>query len=306
MMGVTGLIFGSVTLGKISTLVPDIGAAKLAAARIFELLDSPTMIDPISEMGSPLEVVNGKVDVQKLKFEYPSRPDVPVLHGLSLAVKPGQTLALVGKSGCGKSTLVGLLERFYDPRSGSIQIDDKELRLVNVQNLRGHMSIVSQEPDLFNRTIFENICYGCAHNGAPISEKMVIEAAMEANAHDFIMSLPMQYDTVVGPHGDKLSGGQKQRIAIARSLIRKPRLLLLDEATSALDADSERLCQEALDRASAGRTTIMIAHRLSTIKSADCIAVFSRGTIVETGTHEELLKIPDGHYYDLVRDQIGA
>jgi len=201
-------------------------------------------------------------------------------------VKPGTTLALVGPSGCGKSTVVSLIERFYDPLSGEIQIDGYDLRTLNLSNARNNISLVSQEPILFDCSIWDNISYGLE---GKLTHEQVVEAAKLANIHDFILGLPNGYNTKVGEKGAQLSGGQKQRIAIARSLVRNPKILLLDEATSALDTESERIVQEALDRAREGRTCIMIAHRLSTVQSADCIAVVQDGKIVEKGTHLELI-----------------
>ncbi|CAF4985049.1 unnamed protein product, partial [Rotaria socialis] len=218
-------------------------------------------------------------------FSYPSRPDVSILNGLSFMAQRGETTALVGSSGCGKSTCVQLLQRFYDPTEGSVEldgtveIDDTPVNRYNIGWLRERIGVVSQEPILFQTTIRENIRFGKTN----ATQEEIEQAAKMANAHDFIKDLPQKYETLVGERGAQLSGGQKQRIAIARALIRNPRILLLDEATSALDRESERIVQDALDRASQGRTTIVIAHRLSTIVNASKIIVLNAGSVVEEG-----------------------
>ena len=208
-----------------------------------------------------------------------------------------QTVALVGESGSGKSTVIALLERFYDPDSGKILLDGAEIQKLKLQWLRQQMGLVSQEPILFNDTIRANIAYG---KQGEASEDEIVAAAEAANAHRFISGLPQGYDTSVGERGVQLSGGQKQRIAIARAIIKQPKILLLDEATSALDAESEHVVQEALDRVMVNRSTIVIAHRLSTIKGADAIAVVKNGVIAEKGSHEMLMKINEGVYASLV------
>jgi ABC-type multidrug transport system fused ATPase/permease subunit len=208
-----------------------------------------------------------------------------------------------GESGSGKSTIIALLERFYDVCGGSITVDGAELRGLNLRDARSHMALVQQEPGLFDRTIKANIAYGLAKDDAtPVSDDMIVAAAKAANAHDFISELPLGYDTPVGERGGAMSGGMKQRIAIARALVRQPRILLLDEATSALDARSERVVQDALDAARKGRTTVVVAHRLSTIKDADAIAVMARGRVAEIGTHAELMA-KQGAYAELVKHQ---
>lgn len=208
-----------------------------------------------------------------------------------------QTVALVGESGSGKSTVISLIERFYDPDSGHIYLDGVELRKLKISWLRQQMGLVGQEPVLFNETIRTNIAYG--KEGAATEEE-IITAAKASNAHNFISSLPQGYDTSVGERGVQLSGGQKQRIAIARAILKNPKILLLDEATSALDAESERVVQDALDRVMLNRTTVVVAHRLTTIKNADVIAVVKNGVIAEKGKHETLIKIQDGVYASLV------
>jgi ABC-type multidrug transport system fused ATPase/permease subunit len=304
MKTVTSILFAGLSLGNIAMFVPDIAAAVVAATNIFRLLDRESRMDSLCQAGRRFENMCGQVDFREAEFEYPSRADVAVIRGLNLSVAPGKTLALVGQSGCGKSTVVSLLERFYDVRSGSLKIDNEELRDCNLQNVRSYMALVQQEPDLFNRSVKENILYGLSHEeGIPVTDEQVVDAAKAANAHEFISKLPLGYDAPVGERGSGLSGGQRQRVAIARSLARCPRILLLDEATSALDARSEQVVQDALDVARMGRTTILIAHRLSTVKDADAIALVSRGKIAELGTHAELMA-KGGGYADLVRNQL--
>ena len=269
----------------------------------------------------PQDKLNGAITVENVTFQYPSRPEVQVLNGLSVSLNPGQTLALVGPSGCGKSTVVSLLERFYEPKSGCLKLDQQDIRDLNIRWLRQNIGLVSQEPILFDSSIADNIRYGA--NFREISDAEIIAAAQAANIHNFIETLPevdtvwfhqllnlnffmfvfQGYNTNVGAKGTQLSGGQKQRIAIARALVRNPRILLLDEATSALDTESEKVVQEALDKAREGRTSIVIAHRLSTIYNADVIAVIKGGQVAESGTHQELMKMK-GLYYKLNRYQI--
>ncbi|KAG0716696.1 Multidrug resistance protein 1A [Chionoecetes opilio] len=234
--------------------------------------------------------------LQGVHFVYPTRPDTPILQGLGVRVDRGKTLALVGSSGCGKSTIVSLLERFYNAQKGTVSINGKDVEALNVGWVRQQLGLVSQEPVLFDRTIGENIAYG--DNCRMVEEHEIVAAARKANIHTFIDSLPDKYNTKVGSKGTQLSGGQKQRVAIARALVRNPAVLLLDEATSALDTESEKVVQEALEQAQAGRTSIVIAHRLSTIQGADTIAVIQAGQVVEVGTHAQLLEMK-GHYHAL-------
>ncbi|KAG8193490.1 hypothetical protein JTE90_023740 [Oedothorax gibbosus] len=293
---IEGIIIGTAMLGQAVAFTPDYQKSKLAAARIFEILDLKSEIDIFSQEGTILGNIKGSVKFQAVQFRYPSRPNVEVLKGLDLQLEPGKTVALVGSSGCGKSTCMQLMERFYNIEEGQVLLDDVNIKDVNVSNLRSHMGLVSQEPVLFSYSIAENIAYG--KNYEPVDMNQIIEAARKANIHDFITSLPQGYETPVGLKGTQLSGGQKQRVAIARALLRDPKILLLDEATSALDAESERIVQEALDNARSGRTCLVIAHRLTTIQNADCIAVLNDGKIIEQGSHQELLKLK-GHYYKL-------
>ncbi|XP_068091619.1 ATP-dependent translocase ABCB1 isoform X4 [Hyperolius riggenbachi] len=299
----SAIVFGAMALGQTSSFAPDYAKAKISAAHIFSLLERQPLIDSYSTAGNAPEDCDGNVTFQGVHFNYPTRPDVKVLQGLDVTVTKGQTLALVGSSGCGKSTTVQLLERFYDPFDGGVCVDGGDLRSLNIQWLRAQMGIVSQEPILFDCSIAENIAYG--DNSRRVSQEEIEKAAKEANIQSFIESLPDGYNTRVGDKGTQLSGGQKQRIAIARALIRRPKILLLDEATSALDTESEKVVQEALDRAREGRTCIVIAHRLSTIQNADKIAVIQNGKVVEQGTHQQLLQLK-GFYHSLVSIQLGG
>ncbi|KAM9461318.1 bile salt export pump [Clarias gariepinus] len=294
---ISAIVTSGTALGRASSYTPDYAKAKISAARFFQLLDRVPKISVYSDKGEKWADFKGEIDFTDCKFTYPSRPDIQVLNGLTVSVKPGQTLAFVGSSGCGKSTSVQLLERFYDPDLGRVLIDGHDSTSINVPFLRSKIGIVSQEPILFDCSIAENIRYG--DNRRELSMDDVISAAKKAQLHDFVMSLPEKYDTNVGSQGSQLSRGQKQRIAIARAIIRDPKILLLDEATSALDTESEKTVQEALDKAREGRTCIVIAHRLSTIQNSDIIAVMSRGLVIEKGTHDQLMAL-NGAYYKLV------
>ncbi|KAI5395664.1 ABC transporter B family member 1 [Lathyrus oleraceus] len=283
------------------TLAPDFIKGGRAMRSVFDLLDRRTEIEPDDPDAAHVpDSLRGEVELKHVDFSYPSRQDMPVFRGLSLRAKAGKTLALVGPSGCGKSSVIALIQRLYDPTSGRVMIDGKDIRKYNLKSLRKHIAVVPQEPCLFATTIYENISYG--HDSA--SEAEIIEAATLANAHKFISSLPDGYKTFVGERGVQLSGGQKQRIAIARAFIRKAELMLLDEATSALDAESERSVQEALDRACSGKTTMIVAHRLSTIRNANLIAVIDDGKVEEQGSHSHLLiNHPDGIYARMIQLQ---
>ncbi|XP_069585914.1 ATP-binding cassette sub-family B member 5-like [Ranitomeya imitator] len=294
------LTYGAVAVGQTLSFAPDYAKAKSAASHLFALFDREPAIDSYSLQGKKPDNLLGNLELQQISFHYPSRPDVPVLQELSVNIHSGQTVAFVGSSGCGKSTSVQLLQRFYDPCQGALLFDNTNIKDFNVQWLRSQIGIVSQEPMLFDCSIAENIAYGDNTREVPLEE--IQRAARAANIHSFIEELPEKYNTSVGGKGTQLSGGQKQRIAIARALIRSPKILLLDEATSALDNESEKVVQQALDQARKGRTCIMIAHRLSTVQNADVIVVMKNGRVIEIGTHQELLT-KRGAYFQLVNAQ---
>uniref|UniRef100_A0A671WWP5 ATP-binding cassette, sub-family B (MDR/TAP), member 4 n=1 Tax=Sparus aurata TaxID=8175 RepID=A0A671WWP5_SPAAU len=298
---ISAVLYGAMALGEANSFAPNYAKAKLSAAHLMMLINSEPAIDNLSHKGDTPEGFDGNVCFDDVRFNYPSRPDVPILQGLNLKVKKGETLALVGSSGCGKSTTIQLLERFYDAREGRV-LDNVDVKRLNIQWLRSQMGIVSQEPVLFDCTLAENIAYG--DNSRTVTMEEIEAAAKAANIHSFIQELPQKYNTQAGDKGTQLSGGQKQRIAIARAILRNPKVLLLDEATSALDTESEKVVQEALDHASKGRTCIIVAHRLSTIQNADRIAVFQGGVVVEQGTHQQLLS-KKGVYHMLVTKQMG-
>jgi ATP-binding cassette, subfamily B, bacterial MsbA len=272
--------------------MPTTAQQSLAAAeRLFDVLDRPTEV----QLDRATGVVDGfraSIEFDRVSFAYESEP---VLRDVSFAAKRGDIVALVGPSGAGKSTLVDLIPRFYEPTSGRVLIDGTDTREIRLDSLRSLTGIVSQDTVLFNDTVFRNIAYGAA---ASKSRDHVIEAARNANAHDFIMDLPSGYETILGERGTRLSGGQRQRLAIARALLIDPPILILDEATSALDTESERLVQEAIERLLEGRTVFVIAHRLSTVAHANLIVVLDRGRIVERGTHDDLLR-QNGMYHRL-------
>ncbi|NXR72816.1 MDR1 protein, partial [Pycnonotus jocosus] len=294
------VLVGAFSLGQAAPNLENVASARGAAYEVYKIINKKRLIDSSSKEGYKPEKLVGEIEFRNIHFSYPSRPDVKILKGLNLKVQTGKTIALVGASGCGKSTTIQLLQRFYDPDQGEITLDGRDIRTLNTKWLRENIGIVSQEPVLFATTIAENIRYG----REDISDAEIEQAAKEANAFDFISRLPDKFDTMVGERGAQLSGGQKQRIAIARALARNPKILLLDEATSALDTQSESIVQAALDKARAGRTTIVIAHRLSTIRTADTIAGFEKGVVVEQGTHSELM-LQKGVYYSLVMQQVG-
>ncbi|CAF1456940.1 unnamed protein product [Adineta steineri] len=294
-------MFALESLNVVGMLAPRMGASFAAAHAFFDLFDRIPTIDNGSDKGQELTNFSGETEFNQVKFIYPSRPTVLVHNKLQLSIKSGQRIALVGASGCGKSTVVQLLERFYDVTYGQLTLDGVDIRKLNLQWLRSRLGVVSQEPVLFDLTIAENITYGLEN----ITMDEIVLAATKANIHEFIQQLPQGYETKVGVKGSFLSGGEKQRIAIARVLIRRPKILLLDEATSAMDPHNEKIVQETLEQAQTedpSRTSIIIAHRLSTIRSCDLICVFEMGRIVESGTHTELIQ-KGGIYYTMLNAQ---
>ena len=279
------LIVGS-AFGTLSEVIGELQRAAGAAERIAELLAARSEIHaPEHGLEQLPPRVSGHLELQDVHFAYPSRPTPAAIHGLSLTVLPGETLALVGPSGAGKSTLFDLLLRFYDPQQGQIVLDGRPLTQLDPQDLRRHFALVAQNPALFYGTVEDNIRYGRAQ----ASSAEVEAAARSAHAHEFILQLPQGYQTHLGDAGLGLSGGQRQRLAIARALLVDAPILLLDEATSALDAQSEHLIQQALPTLMAGRTTLVIAHRLATVQHADRIAVIDQGRLVAVGTHRQLI-----------------
>lgn len=279
-------------------LVTQLQRALGATERVRELLRDET--EPTDASNTPEKRFQGEIEMRGVSFAYPTRPDVTVLRDFDLSAKAGQRIALVGPSGSGKSTSIGLLFRFYDPNTGEIRIDGQPVKELTLTTLRRNLALVPQEVLLFGGSIRENIAYGLP--GADDDE--ITAAAKKANAHEFITKLPEGYDTIVGDRGTQLSGGQRQRIAIARAILADPAILVLDEATSSLDAESERLVQDALDKLMENRTSIIIAHRLSTVRRCDQILVMSGGSILERGTHDELVAKPGGLYSSLAKLQL--
>ncbi|MCD7873864.1 MAG: lipid A export permease/ATP-binding protein MsbA [Acidaminococcaceae bacterium] len=280
---------------RLTRVIGNIQKALAAAQRVFMIIDMPEEIVEAND-ARLLPQVQGKVEFQNVTFAYNEKGDV--IKDLSFTVAPGEVIAIVGPSGAGKSTIANLLPRFYDVNKGDIKIDGYSVREVTLNSLREQVGIVPQETMLFNGSVYDNILYG----RLDATREEIETAAKAANAHDFIMQLSDGYETKLGDRGVNLSGGQRQRIAIARAILKNPRILILDEATSALDTESERIVQEALDRLMVGRTSFVIAHRLSTIKNADKILVLKKGCLVEAGTHDELIAL-DGLYAHLYKIQ---
>jgi ABC-type multidrug transport system fused ATPase/permease subunit len=293
-------IFVAASIGGIAEQLAAIQRAIGATDRVMDLIDGvPEKID-LSENSQNSLQLDGMIEFKDISFFYPTRPEFQVLKSISFKAGKGETIALVGPSGSGKSTIAGLILRFYDPQTGEILIDGKNISEYGLTQLRENMAIVPQDVLLFGGSIKDNIAYG--KPGATMAE--VVEAAKKANALEFIESFPAQFETMVGERGIQLSGGQRQRIAIARAVLKDPSILILDEATSSLDSESERLVQEALDKLMVGRTSLVIAHRLSTIRKADKIIVIEKGVVRESGTHEELMNNVDGLYRSLSRMQM--
>ena len=289
-------MFVAASIGGLPEQYAQIQRAVGAADRVFDILNEEAEEVSLDEnrVRSSMKL-EGNVSFENVSFAYPTRKEFTVLKDISFTARKGQTIALVGHSGSGKSTMAGMLMRFYNPDAGRVMIDGKDSKDYNLTQLRENMAIVPQEVLLFGGTIAENIAYG--KPGASAEE--IREAAIKANALGFIESFPDKFETKVGDRGIQLSGGQRQRIAIARAVLKNPGILILDEATSSLDSESERVVQEALDKLMVGRTSFAIAHRLSTIRNADKIVVIDKGVVVETGTHDELMNIPNGVYRTL-------
>ncbi|MCO5599583.1 hypothetical protein L7F22_053689 [Adiantum nelumboides] len=293
------IIYAGQALGTATECLQSFAGAKISTARVFQLINRTPSISNTDEGKKPLSVT-GTIVLKNVSFKYKSRPNVKVLDDVSLEIPATKVVALVGSSGSGKSTVISLIERYYDPEKGEIFLDGISLKSLNLKWLRSQIGLVGQEPVLFATSIVKNLLY--AREDATVAE---IEAASNAaNAHTFIKQLPHEYQTQVGEGGTQLSGGQRQRLAIARAILQNPPILLLDEATSALDTQSERLVQEALEGFMQNRTTVVVAHRLLTIRNADKIVVLRDGQIVETGSHDTLVKLgPKGAYYSLLQMQ---
>jgi ABC-type multidrug transport system fused ATPase/permease subunit len=291
----TAIIGGAI--GSLGNFYTEIVTALGGTERIREILNEPAEIHVPVQVNRP--ETQGHIRFEDVYFEYPSRPEMPVLKGITMDIRPGEKIALVGQSGSGKSTIASLLMRLYPWQQGRITLDGRDIRELDLSSYRSVFALVPQEVLLFGGTIRENILYG--NPGA--SEDDIFHAARVSNSYEFIRSFPQGFETIVGERGIKLSGGQRQRIAIARAVLRNPDILILDEATSSLDAESERVVQEALDRLLEGRTAIIIAHRLATIRNVDKIYVLEHGRVVEEGTHDDLSMREDGVYSALAKLQ---
>ncbi|KAJ6843704.1 ABC transporter B family member 19-like [Iris pallida] len=293
------LVITANSVAETVSLAPEIIRGGESIRSVFSILNRATRIDPDDPESDPVDTIRGEIELRHVDFSYPSRPDIQIFKDFNLKIRAGHSQALVGASGSGKSSVIALIERFYDPTGGKVMVDGKDIRRLNLKQLRLKIGLVQQEPALFAASIFDNIAYG--KDG--VTEEEVVEAAKAANVHGFVSGLPDGYKTAVGERGVQLSGGQKQRIAIARAVLKDPAVLLLDEATSALDAESECVLQEALERLMRGRTTVLVAHRLSTIRGVDCIGVVQDGRIVEQGSHSDLVGRPEGAYSRLLQLQ---
>mmetsp|Transcript_59240 Transcript_59240/g.138753 ORF Transcript_59240/g.138753 Transcript_59240/m.138753 type:complete len:452 (+) Transcript_59240:1896-3251(+) len=280
------VVFGVMSVSSVVQYIPDSASGHFAALEVFRLVDQVSKIDATQPTGRIETMGDGKIQLRDVSFYYPHRPETRVLKKLNLTIEKGQSVAFVGFSGSGKSTVIQLLQRFYDPQGGSIQVGGVDLRDLNVAWWRKQVGMVGQEPILFDTTLEENVKYG--YPEATMAQ--VLDAAAQANM-DYVLTGSVKWTDRVGLRGEKLSGGQKQRCAIARALLRRPQLMLLDEATSALDSTSERLVQQAMQAAREGKTTITVAHRLSTIRNCDRIFVLSAGSVVEKGTYNELVAL---------------
>jgi ATP-binding cassette, subfamily B, bacterial len=292
----TGVLGGAIA--SFGNLYTEILSAFAATERISDILAQDSEVR-LEDHNLPSQKVSGHIQYKNIAFSYPSRPDIQVLKDINIDINAGQKIALVGQSGSGKSTIVQLLMSFYEPQTGSITIDYQEIKSLNKTLLRRNIGIVPQEIILFGGSIKENIKYG----KPDASDQEILRAAQLSNSWEFIESFPEQMETIVGDRGIKLSGGQRQRIAIARAILKDPKILILDEATSSLDAESEKLVQEALDHLMKDRTTIIIAHRLATIRDVDCIYVIDDGRIIEKGNHDQLIQLESGSYSALARLQ---
>lgn len=293
-------VFAAGAMGALSEVWGELSQAAGSAERLIELLDTESAIPSPINPKALSKPVKGEISFEDVSFNYPTRPEQPTLEGLSMAIKPGETVAIVGSSGAGKSTLFALLLRFYDPSNGTISLDGINIKQLAEDDFRSQMALVPQDTMIFAASAADNISYG--KPGA--TRETVLEAAKAANAHSFIEEMPEGYDTILGERGVTLSGGQRQRLAIARAILKDAPVLLLDEATSALDAQSEKLVQDALDHLMQGRTTLIIAHRLATVLKADRILVMDEGKIIEEGTHKALIK-KKGVYAKLAKLQFG-
>lgn len=291
--------FIGASIGGMGDLYAQINKTVGASERLFEILEEDPEIADEASTNAPAALVTGNISYQNVFFSYPSRKDLPVLKGISFDIKAGEKIALVGYSGAGKSTIIQLLLRFYNYQSGKILVDGKPITDYGITEMRKNIAVVPQEVMLFGGTIRENILYG----KPSASPEEVYDAAKRAHALEFINTFPEKFETLVGERGVKLSGGQRQRIAIARAILKDPKILILDEATSSLDAESEKLVQIALDELMKNRTTIVIAHRLATIRKVDQIYVIKEGQIIESGTHQQLTLMDNGLYANLIKLQ---